>query len=320
MRCADVLGGSDLSIAVIDKSRTPGVKPCAGGITPNTELYHELPGKYLQFYRHRVIINRREFDVALKHPIRVVDREELAGYQIDRINRHDNIRLFRGVSVESISSGDGKNYVSTREGQRFGYRYLVGADGSNSVTRAFLGLEFRSRIGFNYRIRSEHDGMAWYFNPNLLGDGYCWIFPHLDFLSCGVYYDPRAIEGKEAKKALNRFLDSRGLKYDKNELKGFPVNCSYSGYSFGNIFLCGDAAGVALPATGEGIYPAVQSGESVGKFLLGDRSAFSAMDTLQRACRSQNRAVRLFRYMRSAFIQSFGLEVLARLGSRYYKS
>ncbi|MBD3180397.1 MAG: FAD-binding protein [Candidatus Latescibacteria bacterium] len=320
LRCAYILGDSELRVAVLDKQELPGVKPCAGGITPNTELYHQLPGRYVQFRRHRVVINRREFDVRIREPIRVIDRADLASYQLRRVEGFENITIFKGIRIRSVSRGDGENFVESESGERFYYRYLVGADGSKSVTRSFLGLKTGLRTGLNCRIEASYDRMTWYFNPGLLSDGYCWIFPHRNFLSCGVYYDPGKVLGTDALGALEDFLSNRGIDLPHSRLEGFPVLCGHHGFRFGNIFLCGDAAGSALPATGEGIYPAVLSGESVARYLIGEMEAFSAMNELLRSRKRQLLGIRAFRALRIPLLQSVALEALARFGSRYYMS
>jgi len=320
LSCAEVLGGSDLSVAVLDRSQMPGLKACAGGITPNTKLYGELPGRYREFRRHLIVINQKEFEVEIRKPIKVVDRADLADYQISKINGFGNVELFRGIKVESISLREGRNWVNTSEGNRIYFDYLVGADGAGSVARRFLGIQTRSKIGIHYRINSDYDRMTWYFNPELMGDGYCWIFPHVDFLSCGILSSLKLTGDQKSLKILNGFMDGRGLERNTESLEGAPVNHLFSGFRFGNVFLCGDAAGVAFPGTGEGIYPAMLTGEAAGSYLRGDRNAFSELKPLLRARERQNRALKLFRDLRSPGLQSLALEWIARLGSRYYMS
>ena len=46
------------------------------------------------------------------------------------------------------------------------------------------------------------------------------------------------------------------------------INFDYRGYHFNNIFLVGDAAGLASGLTGEGIYPAIVSGEAVARCIV----------------------------------------------------
>ena len=320
MSCAEVLGDSDFSVAVLDRLQNPGVKACAGGITPDTGLYAELPGKYREFRRHLIIINNKEFEVEIRDPIKVIDRADLADYQIGRIQSFRNIKLFRGTRAESISTRPGRGWVNTEEGDRIYFDYLVGAGGASSVTRSFLGLEVDCKIGLNYRVKSDYDRMTWYFNPSLLGEGYCWIFPHMDFLSCGVICRLQLTRDKEVLRILNSFLDERGINYHLKNLDGAPVSYLFKGFRFGRALLCGDAAGVAFPATGEGIYPAVISGRAVGRYLRGDRHAFKSLKPFLRSRKRQIVGLKLFRALRNQWLQSRVLEGMARLGSRYYMS
>ena len=54
---------------------------------------------------------------------------------------------------------------------------------------------------------------------------------------------------------------------------------------FGNMFLAGDAAGFASGLTGEGIYPAIVSGEHIARYIAelpGDMKNFERLVRMQR--------------------------------------
>jgi len=126
----------------------------------------------------------------------------------------------------------------------------------------------------HYVLPEAHERMVWFFQPRLLGSGYGWIFPHRTFTSAGVYFNPTLITAKKAREALDRLLDDYGIDYRKADFSAAPVNCLYRGIKFRNVFLVGDAAGLASACTGEGISYALTSGEDVGRHLVDNTYAF----------------------------------------------
>ena len=89
------------------------------------------------------------------------------------------------------------------------------------------------------------------------------------------------------------------------------INFDYRGWKFNNIFLVGDAAGLASPLTGEGIYPAVISGQAVAGAILGNDQA---RDKLQRLLIKHRRHLFLQRLaLRSRLLNSAFAEILILL-------
>jgi geranylgeranyl reductase len=68
--------------------------------------------------------------------------------------------------------------------------------------------------------------------------------------------------------ALENFLNSQNYQYSANNLYAAPVNYALEGHNFLNIFLIGDAAGLASKTTGEGIAFALTSGKEIAKKIL----------------------------------------------------
>ena len=60
------------------------------------------------------------------------------------------------------------------------------------------------------------------------------------------------------------------------------INYDYRGWQFGNTFLVGDAAGFASALTGEGIYPAIISGESAAQRILEPSCSLERIQNLEK--------------------------------------
>jgi geranylgeranyl reductase len=211
-----------------------------------------------------VVLNGREHTLYPLYPIYTIDRIDLGQYQSELLRRHENIDIETGTAVREITD----THVMAAEERKISFRYLVGADGSTSIVRRYLGLESRLYIGMHYVIPEVHEKMVWFLDPGLLGSGYGWIFPHRTFTSAGVYFNPALIPPKKAREALDKLLEGYGIDNRKAGFSAAPVNCLYRGTRFRNIFLAGDAAGLVSACTGEGIAYALTSGEDIARHLL----------------------------------------------------
>ncbi|MCD6378910.1 NAD(P)/FAD-dependent oxidoreductase [bacterium] len=315
LKCAELLGGTDLKIALIEKSKIIGPKICAGGVTVNIDIPELLSQKVTYFTRQHVILDGEEHIINLDNPLTVIDRAVLGKFQLELLEDYQNVKVITGIRVVqivnddedlSISEPGGKKekYIITSEGEKISFKFLVGADGSRSLTRKFLGLESKFHIGAHYKIPAVFDKVVWFLNPENLGTGYCWIFPHPGFTSCGVYYDPELISFSDSKRVLDDMLDDFGLDYSGARFRGFPVNCLYKGLKFDDVYLCGDAAGVAFPVTGEGISTALECGAYVAREILQEREAFGGIKSMLRHRRKQSRYLWVLKRIGNHHIQS----------------
>ena len=89
-----------------------------------------------------------------------------------------------------------------------------------------------------------------------------------DSISIGAYADKAAISTKQLKHNLITWAKSLGINIPADQIRAGLVNYDYQGYSFGNNWLVGEAAGLASGLTGEGIYPAIISGQAVAQKII----------------------------------------------------
>ena len=301
LRCAEVLGGTDLSVLLIDRKVSVGPKTCAGGLRL-PDGYFTLPDHMTStFGRHYFLLGGKEYSLPLRKPLHIVDRTDLGRYQLDLIRDSKNVIVETGTSAGHIAA----DHILLNEGRKIRYRYLVGADGSNSLVRRSLGLGNRLYVGTQYIIPEAHDKLVWFFNPELLGSGYGWIFPHRTFTSAGVFFNPAIFPARKAREALDKLLQGYGLHFRDAKLEGAPVNCLYKGIKFNNIFLTGDAAGLASACTGEGMVYAVASGDDVARHIIDNSYRFDRIRRLLKYKKRQEFILYVFdklpRYRTSLF-------------------
>jgi len=290
LECVKQLKDSNLSVLLIEKNEIIGPKICAGGLTNLTNDYNIPENKTRSFGKQKIFINDREYEITLTNPIKTITRLELGQYQLQQIRNCKNITIITHTSVKQIT----KNQIITSDGKNFYFKLLVGADGSNSIVRKHLGLKSKYCIGLYYDIPKVTDDFIWYVNPKQLKSGYIWVFPHKNHTNIGVYFNPKSINPKEAKNILENYIKKNGYEFSLKDIKGSPINYKHEGCIFKNIFLVGDAAGLASKTTGEGISFALTSGKEMAKKILNPNYKTTELNKILKIKRRQERMLEKF--------------------------
>jgi len=263
LKCAEQLKNSDFSVLLIEKNKVIGPKVCAGGLTTLSASLDLPKSKMRNFDKYIFYLGDKKYEINLTNPIRIIDRDDLGQYLLQKIKDIKNITILKETIAKQIQ----KDRIITNKGE-FYYRYLVGADGSNSIVRRFLGLKSEIFIALRYKISQMSNDIVWCFNPKLLRTGYLWIFPHRDYTNVGIYFNPKHLSSKKAKEILKDFLKKNSFVYSEENFGAAPLSFLYKGCIFKNIFLVGEAAGLVLKDIGEGISPAMIHGKEIGKKIL----------------------------------------------------
>lgn len=289
LECANQLKNTDISVLLIEKNKIIGPKICAGGLT-NLNKNFDIPAdKTRNFQKQEIYIKGKSYIINLKNPLRTISRFNLGQYQSQKIKDCKNIKILKETSVKELKNGE----VVTSNGN-FKFKYLVGADGSNSIVRKHLGLKSQVCIGMYYDISKITDRLIWYVGLKELKSGYIWVFPHEKYTNIGVYFDPNYISLIDARKVLENFLISNCYNFSRSTYRASLINYSYHGCAFNNIFLAGDAAGLASKTTGEGISFALTSGREIGKRILNPKYKMKELNLILKFKQRQERMLKLF--------------------------
>ena len=264
LECARVLQDSNLSVLILEKNEHIGPKTCAGGIVDTVEPLNLPEKKARTFNSVTVCLGQRQYEFTTHLSIKIIDREALGRHQAALLNNAGNVTIKTGTAVRQIAP----HHVGTTSGD-FGYRFLVGADGSTSLVRRYLNIDSRYMVGIYYDIDERRDCMIFHLDGTAYKAGYIWEFPHQKYTNVGFFYNPDQWKPKEAVQILRRFMGRRGYPIDSRTYRAFPINYLYQGSRFGNtIFLAGDAAGLASKLTGEGIAYAMISGREIARSIM----------------------------------------------------
>jgi len=265
LACARILAENGLDVLVLERKPVVGPKVCGGGITWDG-LIKRIPEQLIDgaFPSQHIRSNYQQTVIRSPDPIVATIRREVLGEWMCRQAENAGALIKTSCGVNRIDHDS----VSTTAGD-FGYRYLIGADGSSSLVRKFLGLG-TEKIGFgiHFQVPGNFDQMEWHLNHSLFNNGYGWIFPYKDMASIGIYgvkpyNNPKKMLANLVQWAKQQKISVKGLKP-----KAGLINFDYKGWRFNNKMLIGDAAGLASGLTGEGMYSALVSGETAARVIL----------------------------------------------------
>jgi len=271
LSCAKRLAEEGLDVLVLERKQVIGSKVCAGGITwsglisrlPETLVEQSFCRQYIQTVLQRIYIEEKTPIIA------TVNRKRL-GQMMAECALEAGAEIRTGVIVRNIY--DNSVLVQEKGSQQqytISFDTLVGADGSSSIVRRSLGINsLKLGIGINYQIKGAATKMEWHLHNKRFADGYAWIFPHAETISIGAYAPKKSIRPGTLKKNLILWAKEQGYTLSREVAKAGYINFDFRGYKFGKTFLVGDAAGLASGLTGEGIYPAIISGEQVAETIL----------------------------------------------------
>lgn len=287
---ADTLARAGVPVVMLERD-TSYVKPCGGAVPPVAFTEFDLPETLISRKVHHALVHSPservvEIEVAgVNHSdqdyIAMCCREEFDRYIRQRAVQR-GATLIEGQLVDLAFDREG---VTATYRERFGgarqqlrVTAVIGADGAYSTTAKLLGLPNLPRcIAIQQRIRLPADKMArWedtadlYLGPEVSPDLYAWAFPKSDHVAVGIGTGPA--HSKRARELLanlkNRIRrDLEGGEIILEEAHALPME-PREHMAFERAMLIGDAAGLVVHTSGEGIYWAMKSGKMAAETLI----------------------------------------------------
>jgi flavin-dependent dehydrogenase len=266
------------AVTLFDASH-PREKPCGGGLTgkalaalPEEPSADPLPARFVASCRFEA--GPHAVEVRLHEPVAIASRRELDAWLLRRATDAGA----RHVALRVVAAAPGEITTAGRRTERFDV--IVGADGATSlVRRAFLAPLPKERLvmaaGFFARGTAP---MVVRFIPPLAG--YLWLFPRLDHVGVGICAPLGAVPSRELVDRLEAEVARHfpALLDPEAERYAHTIPCpstdprSILEIAGSGFALVGDAAGLADPITGEGIYYALRSSALLAQTLLEDGS------------------------------------------------
>jgi flavin-dependent dehydrogenase len=274
--CATFLKKSGAHTLVIDRAKFPRVKLCAGWISfPVWDILELSPKEYplglWEWNKIHIHFRGRKYTLGSKGYF--IRRFEFDEFLLQR----SKVETVEGFNVRHIKRDDDNYWVIDN---KYRTRYLIGAGGSHCpVARTLFPKhenppcgtqenEFEGNENDIEVCRAGGDG-----EPEILFHddmkGYSWNVPKTNWLNIGTGTKV-ATEVNPAWKKARNFFEANGT-IPVSSLPTLDKMKGHGYYGFAtkrlefcqsdNVFLVGDALGLAQPMTGEGILPAVLSGK-----------------------------------------------------------
>ncbi len=277
---AKLLAEKKLNVLLLEKQSVPRKKPCAAGLPPHIDDILDID------YQRVInkISDQTVFTFNLKKPVLL--RDEKVKIKMTMRPEFDALLVEKAIEAgaefkEKMSVSrveEEEDFVAVSAGKEKYYsKFVIGADGAYSIAAKNAGL-LNNRI-FGWAINAEvyvsdialeKQGTTVNVEMGLVKEGYAWIFPKNDHLSCGL--GTNKIKYPGFKNLMYDFIKKKieAGSIKNIELKGHPLPHSYSRdlkINTNRLLLTGDAASLVEPLSGEGIYYALKSAVIAAKHI-----------------------------------------------------
>ncbi|MBN1537580.1 MAG: geranylgeranyl reductase family protein [Anaerolineales bacterium] len=269
---AYLLAKIGLRVLILEKARLPRYKTCGGGVTYKTvenlpfdvtpALNKEASGGIVTFEGAPLL------KTLVKRPFAWLVMRDSFDHFLTQEALRAGAELIEASPVERIDQQPDYVTVHTNAGNFTGL-FMAGADGVNSTVARLLGMLQSREVGTAIEAEIEvsphamdEQGQFATFDFGAIPHGYGWIFPKSDHLSVGIYH---ATTGKvsDLRQSLQHFIDCQPVLNQPCQLSmrghQIPLGGVFNTLHQGRVLLLGDAANLADPWLGEGLYYAVAS-------------------------------------------------------------
>lgn len=294
--CALALADSGLRVAVIEKSSFPRDKVCGDAVAAYIpKVLGTLHTKFkdaLSTFNEKVVVNNcrivapntKSFDITYSESGFISTRVSWDNYLFELASAEKNVTFFLNQAITDVSIDKVKSEITVQTDTRlFKGKIVIGCDGAHSIVNKKIVGTKMDLNHYSGGVRSYYKNVTGipdqtfeiHFIKDLL-PGYFWIFPIKgNMANVGL----GALSADISKRKLNlrkvfhdvinnveylkkRFTDAEQV----GDLEGFglPLGSRKVKMSGDNFMLCGDAASLIDPLSGEGIGQAMVSGRYAG--------------------------------------------------------
>jgi len=278
------LKNQGLDVLLLEKKTFPRYKACAGGLSKKAYdiLFSEnknIKNIIEKTVKKQLFVRNKKFTLTdpKKELIYMTYRSDLDNFLMKMAVDNKTVYFKDNVIIQKINKKDNTiSFLEKNKEKKISYDVLVGAWGGNVFFNKFVGLYPFER----FDLSSSWEGpvgpkFSKYFDEYVLSQimkkypGFvCYIFPKSELITAGIFTSKYPFP-PVWKYLWNDFMDFWKLdKSIKPHYAVIPIRDPKKPVAKDNILLVGDAAGLADPFVGEGIYYAFISSMIAAKNII----------------------------------------------------
>lgn len=298
--CALGLFDSGLNVALIDKDSFPREKICGdayGGYSYKIlNTISPAFGKKLLELKDGVVAKRAKLISPKGHVVELklngffsnLPRLVFDNFLLEMVKQETKTTIFENTAIQKIEVNKEQVIVKTTMGNVLKAKVIIGCDGSHSIVQSALThtreLVTETCPGLRAYYKNVKYVEADCLEIHLLSQipkGYFWIFPSTNgFANVGIGCDKVVLTKHKInlRASFNNIVQNTASFKERfkeaelvGDIKGWTIPLGYFNsklpISGNRILLCGDAAALVDPSTGEGIGPAMSSGRFAAQFV-----------------------------------------------------
>jgi len=290
------LSEQGIKTAIIDKCQFPRRKSCGGGLTAKVlENFRYIDNdRFIDTYCYGGILYSKSLNhlnIRSDRPIIAMVRREKFDHELLKDSIEQGTTHIEKKKINDITIKEDEVRLYGEKGFTISSKYVIGADGVWSKIAERTGLR-ANNTSFGISLYNEYELPKRTIEKHFLKDhyghlhlkfngipGYGWVFPKKNHLNIGIGIADSALFKNEFSYRLRDVYNDyfNLLKKEKiipknlkiGDIKGgtlphHPLKRTYTD----RVLLCGDAAGLINPLTGEGIDYAMYSGKIAANTLI----------------------------------------------------